>query len=427
MARFNRRSFLRQSAAAGAGVLLGGAPHVGRGQAPSEKLNLAVIGLGGQGSANLGAAGAHNIVALCDVDDQRAGKAYEKFPQAKKYYDFRKLYDELGAKIDGVVISTPDHTHFHPAYIAMQLGKHVYLEKPMAHSVWEVRKLTQLAAEKKVATQLGCQRHAMDNMRRVAELLQSNVIGPVSECHAWVGGGRGMPTIPTATPPVPEHLKWDLWLGPAADRAYSPELAPYKWRFWWDYGTGETGNWGCHILDIPFWGLGLTYPTRVEASGPEPHAVTTPKSMATRFEFPAVAKRGPVVLHWYHGTPPILAKLGIKDGGFNNIFIGTEGTLLAGFGSHRLLPEEKFKDAKRPDPFLPKSPGFHREWFDACKGGKRASCDFAYSGPLTETVLLGNVAYRGGSFDWDHVNLKTGGNPKAEAYLRSHFRKGWEV
>jgi predicted dehydrogenase len=424
----HRRQFLRRTAALGAGFWLG-TQATGRGaDTPGEKLNVAVIGLGGQGGANLRAVAAHNLVALCDVDDQRAGKAYATFPRAKKYYDFRKLFDELGAKIDAVVISTPDHTHFHPASIALQLGKHVYLEKPMAHSVWEVRKLTELAAEKRVATQLGCQRHALDNMRRVAELLQSGAIGQVRECHAWVGGSRGMPPVPTDAPPVPAHLKWDLWLGPVAERSYSPEYAPYKWRFWWDFGTGETGNWGCHILDIPFWGLGLKYPSRVEASGPDVHVQTTPKSMTARLEFPAAGKRGPLVLHWYHGTPPVLAKLGLKGGGANNLFIGSEGMLLCGFGMHRLLPEEKFKDFKGPEPFLPKSPGFHKEWFDACKGGKPASCHFGYSGPLTETVLLGNVAYRaGGGFEWDHATLKPVGNARAEPHLRSHFRKGWEV
>jgi predicted dehydrogenase len=422
-----RRDFLKRSATLGVGFWIG-SRSLRAADPPSEKLNVAVIGLGGQGAANLGAVGSQNIVALCDVDDLRAGKAYERFPQAKKYYDFRKLFDEVGNKLDAVVISTPDHTHFHPAHAALQLGKHVYLEKPMAHSVWEVRTLTRLAAEKKLATQLGCQRHAMDNMRRVAELLQSNVIGQVRECHAWIGGSRGMPAIPTDTPPVPGTLKWDLWLGPAPERPYHSAYAPYKWRFWWDFGTGETGNWGCHILDIPFWGLGLKYPTRVEGSGPPAHPQTTPTSMATKFEFPAEGKRGPLTLHWYHGTPPILQKLGLKAGGANNLFLGAEGMMLAGFGSYQLLPEEKFKGFKGPDPFLPKSPGFHREWFDACKAGKPASCHFGYSGPLTETVLLGNVAYRaGGSFDWDHANFKAAGSPKAEQYLRSHFRKGWEV
>jgi predicted dehydrogenase len=425
--RISRRDFLKSAAILGAGVWLGTQPRA-RAASANDTLNLAVVGLGGQGGANLGACGSQNIVALCDVDDVRAGKAYERFPKAKKYYDFRKMLDEVGKSIDGVVISTPDHTHFHPAYLAMQLGKHVYLEKPMAHSVWEVRQLTKLAAEKKLATQLGVQRHVNDGMRRTAELIQSGAIGTVRECHSWVGGNRGMPTTEVKTPPAPDTLKWDLWLGPAAERPYSPDYAPYKWRFWWDFGTGETGNWGCHILDIPFWALGLKQPTRVEASGPEPHPQTTPKSMAVKFEFPPEGKRGAVTLHWYHGTPPILAKLGLKGAGANNLFIGSEGMLLCGFGAPTLLPEEKFKDYKGPAPFLPKSPGFHKEWFAACKGGKPASCNFDYTGPMTETVLLGNVAFRAGEgFEWDHANLRPVGSSKAEQYIRTPFRKGWEV
>jgi predicted dehydrogenase len=424
--RMQRRDFLKTAAVMGAGVWLGTGPSA-RSEAANDKLNVAVVGIGGQGKSNLNAVSSQNIVALCDVDDQRAGDGYQRFPQARKFHDFRKMLDEMGGQIDAVVISTPDHTHFHPAYLAMQLGKHVYLEKPMAHSLWEVRSLTRLAAEKKVATQLGVQRHANPAVRRAAELIQSGAIGAVRECHAWVGGSRGMPEVPTDTPPVPAHLQWDLWLGPAAERPYNPAYAPYKWRFWWDFGTGETGNWGCHILDIPFWALGLKYPTKVEASGPEPHPQTTPKSMTTRFEFPAEGKRGPVTLHWYHGTPPILQKLGLKGAGANNLFIGSEGMLLCGFGSYQLLPEEKFKGFKGPDPFLPKSPGFHKEWLAACKGGTAASCHFDYSGPMTETVLLGNVAYRAGGFRWDAANLKAVDNPKAGPYLRTPFRKGWEV
>lgn len=422
-----RREFLKTSAALGAGVWLG-ASRSARAASTADKLNLAVIGVGGRGRANLNAVARQNIVALCDVDDQRAGDAFEKFPKAKKYVDFRKLLDEQESKIDGVVISTPDHTHFHAAYAALQRGKHVYLEKPLAHSVWEVRELTRLAAEKKVATQLGVQRHTLKPLRRAVELIRSGAIGAVKECHAWMSGDRGMPPVPKSFPPAPSQLNWDLWLGPAAERPYSPEYAPYKWRFWWDFGTGETGNFGCHILDIPFWALELKYPTKVDASGPEPDPQRTPKSMTTRFEFPARGKRAAVTLHWYHGTPPILKQLGLKGDKMNNLFIGSDGMLLCGFNTYRLLPEEKFKDYKEPESFLYQSPGFHKEWFAACRGEGPASCDFTYSGPLTETVLLGNVAYRaGGGFDWDAADLKATGNARAEQHIHPSFRKGWEI
>jgi predicted dehydrogenase len=424
----HRRHFLQTSAAVGASFWLGTSPSSTRAAGPSEKLNLAVVGLGGRGGDNLKGVGGQNIVALCDVDDVRAGKAFEKFPKAKKFFDFRKMLDDMGSKIDAVVVSTPDHTHFHPAHMAMSLGKHLYLEKPMAHSVWEVRELTNLAAEKKVATQLGVQRHTLSGLRKAVELVQSGAIGKVQECHAWIGGSRGMPSLPKGNPPVPATLKWDLWLGPTAERPYSPDYVPYKWRFWWDFGTGETGNWGCHILDIPFWALGLKYPTRVEASGPPVDPRRTPKAMTVKCEFPADGKRPAVVLHWYHGTPPILKKLGLDGKGMNNLFIGSEGMLLCGFGSHKLLPEEKFRDFKGRASFLPRSPGFYKEWFLACTGGTPATCNFSYSGPMTETVLLGNVAYRTkGGFGWDHAKLQTTGNAGAQRLIRTPFRKGWEV
>jgi len=420
-----RREALQAGVAAGTGFWLASQGRV-RAASPNEKLNLAIIGVGGRGSANLSGVRGENIVALCDVDQQRAGKAFEKFDKSRRFDDFRVMLDKLENQIDGVVISTPDHTHFHPAMMAMQMGKHCYCEKPMAHSVWEARQMTRLAAEKKVATQLGVQRHTIGNVHRVVELIQAGAIGKVREVHSWVGGSRGMPGIPQDSPPVPDHLNWDLWLGPTEKRPYSPAYVPYKWRFWWDFGTGETGNWGCHILDIPFWALGLTYPTRVDASGPEVHPQTTPKSMTTRFEFPAAEGRGPVVLHWYHGQPPILKEKKLSGKGANTLFIGSDGMLLCGFGMRKLLPEKQFADYKAPEPTIPNSPGIHREWIDACKDGPAATCDFQYSGPLTETVLLGNVAYRGGGFEWNAEKLAAD-NPKAAKFVKPAFRAGWEL
>ena len=425
-----RRDFVKTTAAIGAGYWVSGAAMAADSPSPNEKLNVAVIGVGGRGSANLSGVSKENVVALCDVDDNRAGKAYDKFPKAKKYYDFRRMLEEMEREIDAVVISTPDHTHFHPAMMAMRMGKHCYCEKPMAHSVWEVREMTKLAAEKKLATQLGAQRHALENMHRVVELVQAGAIGDVGEVHSWIGGSRGMPKVPTDFPTVPSHLKWDLWLGPASNRKYSPAYCPYNWRFWWDFGTGETGNWGCHILDIPFWALGLTYPTRVDASGPTIHEQTTPKAMTTRFDFPAVGKRPAVVLHWYHAKdgPPILKEKGVSGKGANTLFIGSEGMLICGFGSRKLLPEDKFSDYQPPDPTIPKSPGFHREWINACKGSPPATCHFDYTGPLTETVLLGNAAYRaGGGFTWNAADLTAEGNENAAQFIRPPFREGWEV
>ena len=426
--RITRRGALQTAAAAGLSLYHGGvARPLSAQESPNEKLNLACIGVGGRGAANVGGVKSQNLVAFADVDDSRAGKAFETHAKTTRFKDYRKLLDAVGTSLDGIVISTPDHTHFHPAYAAMQLGLHVYLEKPLAHNVWETRTLTELAAKNRIATQLGAQRHAIPNMHRVVELIQSGAIGNVSEVHSWIGGSRGMPAIPEDEPPVPESLDYDLWLGPVEYRPYHPSICPYGWRFWWDFGTGETGNWGCHILDIPFWALGLKYPTRVDAEGPEVDPERTPKSMHTWFQFPANGKRGAVELHWYHGKPPILAEKGLEEKGNNTLFIGDKGMLLCGFGKRKLLPEDQFAEFKPPEPFIPDSPGFHREWIGACRGGEPATCNFDYSGPMAETVLLGNVAYRAGGFDWDSRRLVTRGNETAQQLIRETYRKGWEI
>lgn len=422
--QINRRRMLQTSALAGAGVWVGS--RVKAADSPSEKLNVACIGVGGRGAANLGGVASQNIVALCDVDDSRAGKAYEKHPKAKKFVDFRKMLDEMDKQIDAVVVSTPDHTHYHPSMMAMQMGKHLYCEKPMAHTVWEAREMTKMAAKMKVATQLGVQRHTLDNMHRSVELIKAGAIGKVSEVHCWIGGDRGMPDIPTDKPAVPSGLDWDLWLGPAKERPYHSAYCPYGWRFWWDFGTGETGNWGCHILDIPYWALDLKYPTRVAGSGPAVHDQRTPKAMTTSFDF---TEKG-VTLHWYHAKngPPILEEQGMSQRGMNTLFIGAGGMLLTGFSNYKLYPEEKFAEFKPPSQTIEKSPGFYKEWFTACKGGAPATCNFDYSGPMSETVLLGNVAYRaGGTFAWDAANIEASGNENVAQYIRTKFRKGWEV
>lgn len=430
MTRINRRQALKSSAAIGAGFWLGTSANLTRAEgSPNEKLNLAIIGPGGRGAANLARVATQNIVAICDVDDKRAGKAYEKFPTAKKYFDFRKMLSEMEKDIDGVVISTPDHTHFHPAMMSMEMGKHIYCEKPMAHNVWEVRTMTDFARKQKVATQLGVQRHTIPNMHRVTELIQAGAIGTVEEVHCWVSGERGMPALPKGKPEIPAHLKWDLWLGPVKARPYHNAYCPYGWRFWWDFGTGEMGNWGCHILDIPFSSLKLDYPTRVDATGPDVDARRTSKSMSTHFDFPARGDRPAVKLHWSHvdGGPEILKELKLKNKGNNTLFIGSKGMLLCGFNQLQLLPGDKFADYKAPEQSVPDSPGFHKEWLTACKGGEVATCNFDYSGPMAETVLLGNVAYRSGAgFDWDSKNIKAVGNDKAANFIREEYRKGWE-
>ncbi len=426
----SRRRMLQTSAAITSGVWLGTTSRSRAADSPNEKLRIACIGIGGQGRYSLDRVDKpENIVALCDVDEQRAGNAYEKHPHAKRFTDFRKMFDAMEKGIDAVTIATPDHTHFHPALWSLTRGKHIYLEKPLAHNVWEVRELTNLAAEKKLATQLGAQRHAIGGLRNGVEIAKSGVLGDITEVHCWVGGDRGMPQIPSDKQAAPSHLDWDLWLGPAKERPYHKTYCPYGWRFWWDFGTGETGNWGCHILDIPFWALDLKSPTKVEVSGPPVHEQTTSKAMHAKFDFPATDQRGPVALHWYHtkSDPPALTERGLSGKGFNTCFIGTKGVLRCGFGGWKLSPEKDFAGYQVPKT-IPASPGFHKEWLNAIRGSEPATCNFAYTGPLTETVLLGNVAYRAGeAFAWDAAKLKTVGSDKAQSLIREEYRKGWET
>jgi len=427
--RVSRRRMLQTTALAGVGVWTATTGRV-RADAAMEKLNVACIGIGGRGGANVNGVAGENIVALCDVDEARAGSAFDKHPKAKKYADFRKMLDEMEKEIDAVVVSTPDHTHVHPGVMAMKMGKHLYCEKPLAHAVGEVRLMMRVAKETKVATQLGNQRHAYDNMHRVVELIKAKAIGDVKEVHAWVGGDRGMPAMPTVFPEVPAHLNYDLWLGPAAERPYSPEYVPYKWRFWWDFGTGETGNWGCHILDIPYWALDLVHCTKVSATGPEVDAQRTPKAMEVKYEFPARGDLPPVTLNWYHTKtgPAVLKENGLPHLGSGVLFVGSEGMLLCDFGKRRLYPLEKFSDYEPPEKTIPDSPGFHKEWIIAAKGGPASTCNFDYTGPMAETVLLGNVAYRTGqSFDWDADAIRGVDCDAIDPHIHPTYRKGWEL
>ena len=438
----SRRHFSKwcgSNLALGAAAIGGAAlPHSVRSAsaaAPSERLNIACIGVGGRGAANLSGVQEENVVALCDVDERRAAKSFEKYESARRFSDFRRMFDEMDRDIDAVVISTPDHTHFHPAWWAIERGKHIYLEKPLAHEVVEVRRLTEAARVKNVATQLGCQRHALTGLRAGVEFVRSGMIGEVREVHSWVKSGRGMPAVASRTDAPPTGLAWDLWLGPAPERPYSSGFAPYDWRFWWEFGTGETGNWGCHILDIPFWALELGRPIHVSASGPEPDLDRTPKALQSRLDFAArTSSTGtqlpPVSLHWYQGIPGVLSEKGIDPklaDKHNTLFIGSEGLLLCGFGAWKLLPAGVFADVSEPPRTLDASPGFHREWLNACRGEARASCHFDYAGPLPEAVLLANIAYRvQGDFAWDGDALRSS-RADANALLTREYRTGWTV
>lgn len=429
--RASRRQFLSTSALAGIGFWTCGRAAQAKEAGPNEKLNLGIIGVDGRGGANLAEVSqTENIVALCDIDANRLGKAAEKFPQAKKYRDFRKMLEQTG--IDAVVLSTPDHTHAVAGVMAMKLGKHLYCEKPLAHSVWEARTMRDTAAAAKVATQMGNQGHAMDRLRKVVEVVRSGDIGPVHEVICWSkkkfsGGER-----PKETPPVPDSIDWDLWLGPAPVRPYHPTYIPFYWRGWWDFGEGNYGDMACHIIDAAYWALDLKYPTAVEAEGPPVHPECTPTALVVRYEFPARGEQPPVKLTWYDGdkAPPMPSVEGIPLPDQGSLLIGREGKIL--FPHHTgpiyLLPQSQFADYKVPEPMLPRPASHHQEWIAACKGGEPSYSNFNYAAALTETVMAGIVAYRTGTrLVWNGEAMKAENCPDAETFIKPAYRKGWTL
>lgn len=425
----HRRGFLKGSLAAAGLVGLGF--HTQASAMPSkmanEKLDLAIVGVANRARANINGVKHENIVAICDVDLNFLNRAAKDFSTAKKFRDYRKMLDN-SKMYDAVVVSTPDHHHAHPSAWAMQLGKHCYCEKPLSHSVWEARQLQQLAKKNKVVTQMGTQIHATDNYRRVVELVQSGAIGSVKKVHVWVGKGWGGGDRPKKTDPVPAHLDWDLWLGPAPDRPYKDgRYHAAQWRRWWDFGGGTLGDMACHYMDLPFWALNLTHPTSVKAEGPAVHAETCPLGLKVLYQFPKVGNRDAVQLQWYDGNMIPKEVEGHKFGGNGVLFVGDKGMLYSTYGSHKLLPVNSFKEFKAPEQSIPKSVGHHQEFINACKTGSPTTCNFAYSGRLTESVLLGNVAYRvGKEIQWDAENLKVLGNEEAQKLIRRRYRKGWE-
>src|SRR5262245_43375056 len=438
----SRRQFLQTSAAAS---LVFGAPAFLRGQNLNSKLNIAVIGCGGRGGGNLSSVQSENIVGLCDVNSSHVDRAGQQFQQARRATDFRRLFDK-DKEFDAVVVSTCEHTHAFATLPALQLGKHVYCEKPLTHSIWEARIIREAAAKAKVATQMGTQIHAGDNYRRVVELVQTGAIGPVRECHVWVSRawGRQSPedakkygdivTVqerPKEAVKPPPTLDWDLWLGPAPHRPFNPVYVPGpKWYRWWDFGSGTMSDLGSHWNDLPFWALELRAPLTVEASGPPPHPELAPASMQATYEFPARGKMPAVKMTWYQGVnkPALHTEGKIPRWGDGILFVGDKGMLLSNYDRHVLLPEKEFADYKRPAQTIAKSRGHHAEWLHACKTGESTTCDFEYAGWLTESNHLGNVAYRvGKKLTWDAAKLKAKGCDEADGLIKREYRKGWKL
>ena len=417
----------------------------GSGQTPpSERLNIAGIGVGGMGAGDIGAvAPNNNIVALCDVDTKQAGKTIDKFPDAKRYHDFRKMFDEMEKSIDAVVVATPDHTHAVAAMAAIKRGKHVYCEKPLAHSVYEVRQLMKAAREHKVVTQLGNQGHSFDTIRQFCEWVWDGAIGKVHTIHAGCAAvNSGIDQLPRLKEhhDVPPTLDWDLWLGPALERPYHPVYLPGSWRGWVPFGNGTVGDWTCHVVDPVFWALDLGAPSTIHAEvknyDPKTQGDAFPKGEILTYDFPANAKRGPIKMYWYTGTekiprPPELEqdKKAVDTGA---VVIGDKGTIM--YGSHgaggvRIIPDAKMKEYPKPAPTIPRVKEHHQDWLQAIRNGTKAGSDFSYGGPLTELAMLGVIALKvpGTKLEWDAAKMRFKNNKEANQFINPPYRKGWKL
>jgi len=439
--RIHRREFLGTMGAAGAGLLVPAASATGYPQ--GDKLRIAAVGAGGRAEGDIDGVKGENIVALCDVDQQRLDKKGGQFSGAKKYPDFRKMLEECAKEIDAVVIGSPDHIHAPAAAMAMKLGKHVYVEKPMTHSIFEARTLRELAAKHKVATQMGNQGTASGGLRRGIEVIQAGAIGTIKEIHLWTNRPvwPQAPNImerPAAKKP-PAHLNWDLWLGPAPYRDYHDSLHPFNWRGWIDFGTGALGDMACHTTNLPFFAAQLTAPTSIEAEAGDVNKETWPSWAKIKYEFPARGNLPPVTVYWYEGKknrrervlPPEEFLHGEKWSDSGALMVGTKGVLFSGgdYGDGwKLLPKENFEGHKGPPETLPRSPGHHAEWIRACKGGPKAMSNFDHAGPFVEFVLLGNVAIRlGRKILWDTKLCKVTNAPEAAQIINRPYRKGWTL
>jgi len=443
-----RRAFLAAATTSAASIIV--APRVNaarvipRKLSPNEKINVAGIGVGGKGFGDIMSCRRENVVALCDPDTERAGEAHYRLKDAKHYKDYRVMFDEMADEIDACTISTPDHTHAPAACLAMNLGKHLYVQKPLTHTVAEARLLTKLAAEKNLITQMGNQGHCGDGVRELCEMLWAGAIGDVQEAHIWTNRPiwpQGMSEVPPEQP-LPETLDWDLWLGTAAMRPYNKAYVPWVWRGWWDFGCGAIGDMACHIMDPAFWSLKLyeaeSYTIEVVSQeGMTP--LSPPLKSVIKYEFPARGSMPPVLVYWHDGgnlptrpdVVPADQKLGDGDNG--SLFIGSTGFLTAGEygGKARLMPDEKMADYKKPDQTIPRIPREdpYRNWLSCIRSGEQPASNFSYAGPLTEVANMGNVALHaiGKKLEIDVKSLKITNDAEANQLLTKEYRKGWEL
>lgn len=472
--KITRRKFIQSSAVVGSGIMivprsvLGGPGYT----APSDQINVAGIGVGGRGSDILNNASTEakgvNIVSLCDVDFKRAASTFKKYSKATQYSDFRIMLEKEKNNIDAVMVATPDHMHAVCAMTAMKMGKHVYVEKPMTHDIYEARMLTETARKNNLATQMGNQGSSGEGVRQIGEWINAGVIGDVTRVHCWTNRPiwpQGVAT-PGGKHSIPKDLNWDLWLGTAPQREYNPAYLPFKWRGWWDFGTGALGDMGCHIIDPAFKVLKLGYPTAVEASVSQVYVGdfvladipdSCPPASKVHFDFPARDGMPPVELVWYDGgimprRPDELGateSMGDSDGG--TLFEGTRGKIVCGvYGKNpKLLPYKAMDYFNQPEKTIPRVEDGHAgSWINSCRGGKPSASNFDYSGPLTETVLMGNLAIRSFNYkelkpgktptswdpwnypgriklNWDGENMKVTNFEKANSFVKREYRKGW--
>lgn len=460
----SRRQFMKHTAAGGLGLWVAGGHMPSLADSPNNKLNIAIVGVGGMGRSHVedGQVAKENVVALCDIDDHNLDSAAKIHSKAKKYNDFREML-EKEKSIDAVICATPDHTHAVVTAMALRLGKHVYTQKPLTHTVYEAHVISKLAAENpKLATQMGNQGHSNEGARNVVEIVRAGVVGPIREVHAWTDRPIWPQAIdrPKDTPPVPKHVQWDLWLGPMAYRPYNPAYHPFAWRGFWDFGTGALGDMACHVADTAFWALDLRAPTAIEAKFEGATRETGPKWSTITYEFPERNGMPAVKFVWHDGktfpSDDLVKQYGITQTGEKRVkdektgkmkSAGTEtkpgyqdnGSLLIGdkgvlylpgaYGdSYKLLPAKDWEGFKPPPKTLARSPGHMKDWIEAAKNGTQACSNFDYASALTGMVLLGNLAIRANKrIEWDAANLRATNCSEAEEYIRPEYRKGWTL
>lgn len=428
---FSRRSFLRQTAILSLSSPLA-VPLFLKERAPSGKLNIACVGIHNRGGANVAGVKKENIIALCDIDDHYLELVGVRFPNARRFFDYREMLDVLGDKIDGITVSTTDHTHAPIAISAMRRGIHCYCEKPIAHSIEEIRAMVRIAEEKHLVTQTGIQIHAENNYRRVVETLWAGAIGEIKKAWIWTPAGSRRSVPPKEKMPCPKNIHWDQWLGPAPWHDYHSCYLPGAWRSWWAFGNGRFGDMCCHLTDLAYWVVGLEEPVSVLATGSEASDPSiAPAFMEIDYKIKRIHPGKPFPIHWTVGKPPkILEENGMEPLIQGILFEGSEGMLLTDYGKNILYPKGKYEKYVRPAHSIPASPGHHAEWLQGIRENDPSIplCPLKYGGLLSETAFLGNISYRVGQKEilWDRKAMKILNIPEANALLKKEYRKGWE-